>query len=148
MSADHSSLTEHPAPHRDRISWYASAFGLWGAPFAWAVQVCAGMALASYPCFPNERRYELPITGLAWTGTAAAVVTLAAIAVALVGLAVATRSYRLTRDEAPASHGRLLESGTGRARFLALWGMCMSAGFAVATLFNGISFLLLPRCMG
>jgi len=148
MSTGHSLLSEHPAPHRDRVGRLASAFGLWGAPFAWAVQVCAGLALASCPCFPNERRYELPIGGLAWTGTAVVVVTLVAIAIALVALAVAIRSFRLTRGEVPGDHRRLVESGTGRARFLALWGMCMSAGFAIATVFNGISFLMLPRCMG
>jgi phosphatidylglycerophosphate synthase len=148
MSADPGSLAQHPAPHRDRVSRFASAFGLWGAPCAWAVQLCTGLALSSYPCFPNERRYSLPIAGLAWTGTAAVVVTLVAIAIALVALAVSIRSYGLTSGEVPGDHRRLLESGTGRARLLARWGVCTSAGFAVATAFNGVSYLLLPRCMG
>jgi hypothetical protein len=148
MSADEAWLTQHPAPHRDRVGWFASAFGLWGAPFAWAVQVCAGLALSSYPCFPNERRYQVPLAGLEWTGAAVVVVTVVAIAIALVALGVSIRSYRLTSGEVPGGHRRLLESGTGRTRFLALWGMCISAGFAIATAFNGISFLLLPRCAG
>jgi hypothetical protein len=148
MSADDTSLTDHPAPHRDKVSWIASAFGLWGGPFAWAVQLCAGLALTSYPCFPNERRYQVPITGLGWTEAASVVVTLAAIVIALAALGVAIRAFKLTRAEVPGDHRRLLESGTGRTRFLALWGMCTSAGFALATGFNGISFILLPRCAG
>ena len=73
---------------------------------------------------------------------------IAGVLVALVACLVSWRAYARTRDEAGGDHRHLIEVGAGRTRFLALWGMLLGAGFAVATSLTAVAFLLVPRCDG
>jgi hypothetical protein len=148
MNADHASLSHHPAPHRERATAAAMAFGLLGGPAAWFGQLCAGFALSSWPCFPNEQHLRVPISDFSWTWNATGLVSLAALAIALSAMFVSRRLLQRTRDEDHGGHAHLAEIGAGRTRFLAFWGAIAGGAFAVATAFTGIALFILPRCAG
>jgi hypothetical protein len=148
MSADHATLSHHPAPHRERATSVEIAFGLLGGPVAWFAQLCAGFALSSWPCFPNDQLMRVPAPGFSWTWNAIGLVSLAALGVALSAMFVSRRLLLRTRDEDHGGHAHLVEVGAGRTRFLALWGTIAGGAFAVATAFTGVAFFILPRCAG
>jgi hypothetical protein len=148
MSADDAPLSRHPAPHRERTAGWALTFGLLGGPVVWFVQLCAGVALTSWPCFPKDQPLPAPVGGFEWTWTATALVSLAAFGISLAAMLISHNLLRRTRDEEAGGHRHLLEVGTGRTRFLALWGTMAGGVFAVAIAFTGVAFYLLPRCAG
>ncbi|HEY4212599.1 MAG TPA: hypothetical protein VGM84_14055 [Steroidobacteraceae bacterium] len=134
---DQAALTHHPAPHRHKVAWLESAFGLWGGPGAWFLQLCAGFALSSSPS-----------CGYAAAGAVAELLSLAALILAIAALVGSGRILMRTRDEGPGGHSHLLEAGAGRTRFLGMWGLVLGAAFAVATIFSVPAYLILPRCAG
>ena len=148
MTAEPAALTNHPAPHRDPVSAFESVFGLLGGPAAWFAQLCAGYAMASWPCFPREEHHILPEPDYAWTWAAIVAVSIVAIGVSLGAFAVSRRIYNRVQGECRGSHQHQLNAGSGRTRFLALWGMVLGASFAVATAMTLIAFFVLPRCAG
>jgi hypothetical protein len=115
-------------------------FALAGGPLAWFVQLCAGYALATWPCFPADHRRLVPQNGYTWTFPLMVALLIAGVVVALLAFGVSWRTYARTRDETGGDDGR--------TRFLALWGMLLGAGFAVATSLTAVAFLLVPRCDG
>jgi hypothetical protein len=148
VSADHASLSDHPAPHRERVSTFSSIFGLLGGPLAWFVQLCAGYGLASWSCFPKDLRGNTPVEGASWASPTLVTLLIAAIVVAFAAFLAARRDFQRTREESQGDPAHLMEVGAGRTRFIALWGMFLGAGFTAATLINAIDFLVLPRCAG
>jgi amino acid transporter len=148
MSADHSVLSQYPAPPRHQLALSSAMFGLIGGPLAWFVQLCAGYALASGPCFAQSQRATQPLEGFAWTWPAMIALLIAGVIVALAAFAVSYRTFVRTRDEAGGDQHHLMEVGAGRTRFVALWGMLLGSGFAVATALTAVAFLVLPRCAG
>jgi hypothetical protein len=121
-----------------RASSLAVAFGLLGGPLAWLTELLSGYALASEPCFPHDQRLISPARDFAWTRSGIIVLLLVCV---LVGFAAFLVSWRnLQRERIPA--------GAGRARFIALWGAALGAGFCVATLLTAVGIGLLPRCAG
>jgi len=139
MTAEPASLTNHPAPRRDQVSAFESVFGLLGGPGAWFAQLCAGYAMASWPCFPHEEHHILPEAGYAWTWAAIVAVSVVAIGISFAAFAVSRRTYKRVH---------LPDVGSGRTRFLALWGMVLGASFAVGTAMTLVAFFVLPRCAG
>ena len=148
MTAEPGSLTNHPVLHHDPVSAFQSAFGLLGGPGAWFAQLCAGYAMASWPCFPREEHRVLPEAGYAWTWTAIVAVSVVAIGISFAAFAVSRRTYERVQSESRGGHQHLVDVGSGRTRFLALWGMVLGASFAVATAMTLIAFFVLPRCAG
>jgi len=148
MSADHASLSHHPAPHRERASTVGSAFGLLGGPLAWFVQLCAGYGLASWSCFPKDQRGVVPVVGVSWSWPTMVVLLVVSVIIAVAAFFAAYRNFQQTRDEGHGDHAHLMEVGSGRTRFVALWGMMLGAGFAVATVIDAVAFVVLPRCAG
>jgi hypothetical protein len=148
MTAETASVTNHPAPHRDRVSAFESTFGLLGGPGAWFAQLCAGYAMASWPCFPRDEHRILPEAGYAWTWSAIVAVSVIATSVSLTAFAVSRRTYKRVQGEGHGSHQHLLDVGSGRTRFLALWGMVFGAAFAVGSAITLVAFFVLPRCAG
>jgi len=136
------------APHSRRVKLHESFFGLFGGPFAWYLQLCAGYALASEPCFRGGDRIVAPVPALQWTLAAMILSMAAAVVVALLSLLVSWRAYRRTQDEAPGGTAHVAEAGAGRTRFLALWGVLLGGSFALSTAITGVAFLTLPRCAG
>lgn len=135
--SDQPSVSHHPAPHRHKVAGLESAFGMWGGPAAWFVQLCAGFALSSSP-----------LCGYAGTGAAAESLSLAALILALAALVGSARILKRARDEGPGGQAHLLDRGVGRTRFLGVWGIVLGAGFAIATIFSAPAYLILPRCAG
>jgi hypothetical protein len=148
MNVDHDSLSHHPAPHREQVSILASAFGLLAGPLAWFIQVCAGYAMASWPCFPGEQRNLLPPPGYGWTWSAIIAASVAAFIISAAACFVSYRTYERVRNESHGDHQHLMDVGSGRTRFLALWGMVFSAAFAVGIAMNAVAYFVLPRCAG
>jgi hypothetical protein len=148
MNADHASLSHHPAPHRDRVSAIALLFGLLAGPLAWFAQLCAGYSMASWPCFPLQEHRTVPLNGYAWTWDAIVVVSILSVVIALAAFIVSRNIFRMTMQEGKGDHRHVLEVGTGRTRFLALWGMILGGGFAAATAMTTVAFFFLPRCAG
>ncbi len=141
-------LSHHPAPLRHQQSRGEALFSVFGGPVAWFVQLCAGYALATWPCFPQDHRRVLPQSGYLWSFPLMVALLIAGVVVALAAFGVAWRTFRRTRNEAGGDHRHLMEVGAGRTRFIALWGMLLGAGFAVATSLTAVAFLLVPRCDG
>jgi hypothetical protein len=148
MRTPEAAASNHPAPHRHRVAAAESVFGLLGGPGAWFIQLCAGSVLSNWPCFPEDQHRLAPVQGYEWTWAALGLISLAAVAIAVAAFLVSRTLYRRTRDESGGDHQHLMETGAGRTRFLALWGMVAGAGFAVAAAFTGIAFFILPRCAG
>jgi hypothetical protein len=72
----------------------------------------------------------------------------AACAIALSAMLVSWRAYKRTEDEGVGDHRHVMEVGSGRTRFLALWGVYLSAGSALVTVLTAVAFVVLPRCAG
>jgi len=138
----------HPAPHANRVGLRESFFGLFGGPVAWLLQLCAGYALASDSCFREGIRTSAPPPGLEWTWPAMILITAAAVLMALLSLLVSWRAFKRTRQEAGGDSHHLAEAGSGRTRFLALWGMLLGSSFAIAAAMTAVAFFTLPRCGG
>jgi predicted histidine transporter YuiF (NhaC family) len=137
-----------PAPHANRVAPYGLFFGLLGGPLAWYLQLCAGYALASQPCFRDGLRMAEPMHAAQWTWTAMILAMVAGVLVALLALLISWRTFRRTRAEAPGDASHLSEVGSGRTRFLALWGVLLGAAFALATAISAVAFSTVPRCAG
>jgi amino acid transporter len=125
-----------------------SLFGLFGGPLGWYLQLCAGYALASQPCFRGGRSVTAPLRTEQWIWPAMILAMLAAAVVALLALLVSWRSFLRTQEEGAGGAVHLIEAGSGRARFLALWGVLLGAAFALATAISAVAFITLPRCAG
>jgi hypothetical protein len=146
--AKHESLARHPAPHRHRVGAIESTIGLVGGPAGWFLQLCAGYGLASKPCFAEGSRLTVPGAHFEWTWAAMIAASIAGMALALIAFLLSWRMLRRTKEEAAGDHHHLLEVGSGRTRFIALWGVCFAAAFGIVTLLNFIAYVVLPRCAG
>jgi hypothetical protein len=139
-------LSHHPAPKRDAVRPHESFFALFGGPIAWFVQLNAGFALASQPCFIEGTR-ALNLPG-GWTRSAMLILIAAACVIALVAMLVSWRAYKRTENETAGDRRHVMDVGAGRTRFLALWGVYLSAGTALVTISTAIAFMVLPPCAG
>jgi hypothetical protein len=148
MTPRATSIDSNAAPHRDRVSSLESTFGLLGGPLAWFFQLCSGYALSSWPCFPNDYRRLAPLNEYAWTWSAIVVISIVAFGVSSLAFFVSWRAFQRTRRESKGDHRHVLEVGTGRTRFLALWGVIGGASFAAAVALTAIALRVLPRCAG
>jgi hypothetical protein len=141
-------LSAHPAPKRRAKRLRESFFALFGGPIAWFVQLNLGYGLASQPCFRDGERTLAPRWFPDWTWAAMIALMILACAIALLAALVSWRAYARTEEEAAGDHRHVLEVGSGRTRFLALWGVVLGAGAAFATLLTAVAFFVLPRCAG
>jgi hypothetical protein len=148
MTATDFNSTHRPAPRSNRVKLVESLFGLLGGPIAWYLQLCSGYALASEPCFRAGHRTLAPPPGLHWTWSAMILLMTAAVAIALVSLLVSWRAFKRTRADDPSKAHQVMQVDTGRKHFLALWGMLLGSGFALAVAITAVAFVTVPRCAG
>ena len=136
--------SEHPSPHRSRVSGAAIAIGLCAAPLAWSLQLLLNVSSASHACFPKD----VPLLTPEWPSLhlVVLVIDLVALAVCLVAGLVAWRSWLKTNHEKPGSGHHVLESGDGRTRFMAMAGMMTSGLFFVAIAFAALNLAALTAC--
>lgn len=138
----------HPAPHADKLSTGNAFFLLFAGPIAWFVQLCGSVALLGWPCFSTTDRFAAPVAHYGWTRGAAMLLLLFCLAVALGAARRAARKLREVWDEKEGGHQALIEVGHGRTRFTALWGLLLSASFAVAIAATAVPFLMVQQCAG
>lgn len=148
MNTDASSNSPNPAPHADKVALGESFFALFGGPSAWLLQLCGGFALASQPCFLDGDRRWLPRVGTQWSWSVLLALMSIAVFVALFALFISWRAYRRTRFEQPGDSDYVMDVGAGRTRFLALWGILLATGSAVATATTAFAFIFVVRCSG
>ncbi len=137
-----------PAPHARKLSTGSGFFILFGGPIAWFVQLCGSVALLGWPCFPTTDRFAVPVVHYGWSRTAAVVLLLLCLAIALASALVALAKFRQVRDEAEGGNAALIEIGHGRTRFTALWGAVLGFSFALAIAVTAIPFLMVSQCAG
>jgi hypothetical protein len=148
MNARDPHLSRDPAPKRPAIQLHQSFFALFGGPLAWFAQLNAGFALASQPCFLNGERTLVPHWSADCTWPSMIALMSIACMIALLSMLISWRAYARTDDEGADDHCRVIEAGNGRMRFLALWGIFLGAGSALATASTAVAFFVLPRCGG
>jgi hypothetical protein len=66
--------------------------------------------------------------------------------VCLAAAAAAYRGWRTISEESAGTGQPLIESGEGRTRFLALWGIMIGLGFFIAVAFDFAGLWVLPIC--
>ncbi|MFO1061775.1 MAG: hypothetical protein U1E53_32990 [Dongiaceae bacterium] len=137
---------DHPAPHDDPAGRRALAIGLLAAPVAWFIQLVAGYGLTSHACFPRDLQLPGAIAGWGWAWPVSLALNLLALAACAAAAAICWRRWRQARGEASGAHGRLLEAGEGRTRFLAIFGMWSAVWFAIAVIADSIVLLEVPLC--
>ena len=134
---------EHPAPKRGEASLLALWTGLALGPAAWFVQLAVETTLLSNACYPGDVAFVGALPDLYAVVLVIDMVTLGVIALA--GL-VAWRTWRRTvREKAGGGH-RLMASGDGRTRFMAMSGGIASGMVAMAAIYALISHVLLRGC--
>lgn len=134
---------EHPAPHRGQAAPWSLWTGLMLAPGAWFLQLSIEMPLLSQACYPHD----VPLGGgLPALMPIVLALDAAALVAAAVGFLLARGNWRRTAAEKAGSGHRLLASGDGRTRFMAMAGMLTSGLLAVAILYIGAFHAMLPEC--
>jgi hypothetical protein len=71
-----------------------------------------------------------------WVFPAMLALLVAAVAIALTAAWMSWRAYGR----------RLIEPDSGRIRFLALWGVILGTGFALASILTAVALFILPQC--
>ncbi len=142
----HIATIAHPAPLRDRVALAEHAFALAAAPLVWGAQLIIGYGVSSRVCFSGSTPHVS--SAIAWPGAVSLllVVEMLAMIVAVAGAVVAWRLWRATREEVEGDAEDMIEAGKGRTRFLSLWGLMTSLGFAGAILFSLVGLLVVPLC--
>jgi len=129
----------HPAPDRGRVGRFTLLFALAGAPLAWSLEFSANAAISGTGCYagfgPNKVSPESSI----WVNSAVIGIDLAMFVMAFVSLGVSIWAYRKTGRHEHLGGGDLVDSGEGRTRFIAVWGIFTSILFSVAIAANTIS---------
>lgn len=136
----------HPAPQRERVGAFAIWFAIVAAPLAWNLQLLFNATLAAHGCYPHDEPLASPIWVHLMPVTAA--IEVAAIAICVLAGIVATRNWRLTREEKPGSAHHLIEAGDGRTRFMAMVGLLCSGLFGLAVLLSAGMISVVPVCSG
>jgi hypothetical protein len=148
MTAPELTSGRHSAPRSARVKLVESLFGLLGGPIAWYLQLCGGYALASEPCFRAGHRTSAPPPGLNWTWPTMILLMAAAVAIALVSLLVSWHAFKRTRAGVLNEAHQFMPVDTERTHFLALWGILLGSGFALAAAITAVAFFTVPRCAG
>jgi hypothetical protein len=137
---------EHPSPYRDRVSLALLLFGVFAGPVAWSGQFAANYILAVDPCFLTRVVNTEPVLRGRSDWLAILIVNLVAALLAIAGGIISLRIWRISRHEQPGTASEAVETGEGRTRFLAIWGIMTGFGFLAAILFDTVGVILVPRC--
>lgn len=138
----------HPAPARHVVAMPQLLFGLFGAPVAWAVQLLSATAVNSFGCIAGLD--ENTPTGLqagSATWIALLVLTLLLILVSGAALVTALRSWRKVHEPSEPEEAELLETGEGRARFMAMGGILLGSIFSLLLVLNSLPIFFSAQCV-
>jgi hypothetical protein len=109
--------------------------GLFGGPFAWALEHVFGYGLSEAACDPAGTRWGVPFH--AWIAIATAVAAL----LALLALSASVLAFRAVQAE-----GSDAEPPRGRIWFPSVCGIVIRPLFLAIILLGGIAALLLSTC--
>jgi hypothetical protein len=144
---DHSAAISHgahPAPHRHRVGFVPLILALIAPPLAWSVHLVVNYGFSSRACFPDGTPQPLPaISALWWV---LITVDIASLAVSAIAALTAYRSWILSAEEQADTGSPMVETGEGRTRFLAIWGLLIGIWFFIAVGFDFIGLWILPLC--
>jgi hypothetical protein len=114
------------------------------APFAWALQMLIGYAVAAHACYPTDAALATPL----WANLRTIVGTLSVLLWILLGIgcAIAWSNWKATQRQSNVPAGRIVQKGTGRPRFMALCGAIVSGLFAIVLLFTSMGIFWVPSC--
>jgi hypothetical protein len=138
------SLSNHPAPYRERIGLTAILYGLFAAPIVWAGHLMVNYGIVGHACYPGDKPLPPggPTAWMHWLLLGLDILTLVLIAS---GALVSFRNWRVTGP--PESHQHhLMEVGEGRTRYLAICGMGFSVMFFLITATDTVALAFLPLC--
>ena len=136
----------HPSPHRERVNFWVLLFADAVTPIFWSGQLLLGYIVVANGCGG--------MGSLEWSGDGASLrktlIAFDAVAImaSLVGGLIAYLAWRKTHQEKDGGATNAINTGEGRSRFMALWGMLSSLWFLLAIVFNTIATLTVPLCIG
>lgn len=133
----------HPAPDRGKVSLWLLFFGLGGAALAWSAQIGTISALADLGCRGGPFQTGTGWGAMQWLLVA---VNVAALIVGALALWAAFRSLHRTGREAGMGSRGVMDSGEGRTRYLAIWGVWTGVLFLIAIGFNTIATVWVGLC--
>jgi hypothetical protein len=142
------SESQHPAPQRGNVSTAALLGALFASPLAWGLQLVINYSLAAHACYPGHIPLHDVAPGFHSARTIVLLLNLLAAAIALAGAGLSYQHWQATRMEQRGDAEHAVESGEGRTRFLALWGVMAGLGFFIGILFNTLALLMVPTCAG
>ncbi|MEF2073615.1 hypothetical protein [Consotaella aegiceratis] len=136
----------HPAPDRLRVSHWLLGMGLLGGPLAWLVEICATTALSGLACSAGDGPVTPMLDMADGIYGALIAVNVAALILTVLAFGASYRAFRATAHRENDSPEDVTESGEGRTRLLAVWGIGLSILFFVATAVNTISAFWFGLC--
>ncbi|MEO8936888.1 MAG: hypothetical protein ABI277_10915 [Burkholderiaceae bacterium] len=141
MPPDHAQRMQVDKPGPGVVRLFA---GMVIAPLAWALQVLTGYALAAHACYPTDAALSQPT--LPHLRAIVAGVSVSLWILLLIGCAVAWSNWKATRPHSDVGPHRIIQSGEGRPRFMALCGLIVSGLFAIVLLFTSVGIIWVPGC--
>jgi hypothetical protein len=127
----------HALQDRDRVGWFLLLFCLTGAAGAWSVQLATNASLGGTACLVGFGQNAAPILGWWW---AIVGVNLGALLIGFAALGVSIFNFvRTEKTPEEANEADVVSAGSGRTRFLSMWGAFTSVLFLLAIAFNTIA---------
>ncbi len=138
----------HPAPERHGVDTLRLLASLFGAPLAWLGQMSLSEPMAAQACYPHTRPLSMPLLPavLPSLQTLLALISGAALVVALLCTLLAWSTMRQAHRQSEASAADTVEHGGGRAGFMAALSVMCSLMFLAATIITGLAVLLVSPC--
>lgn len=137
---------EHPAPNRKAVGSWALMLPLFGSVFVWGIHFLLNVTLAIGKCFSA---YGAPMSPVAREGgvwTALLINNFVTVVILVAATVLSLRNWNVAGGEKNQRHSLLLDIGEGRTSFLAHWGILVSGGFLIVTIFDSIVIFLVPLC--
>jgi hypothetical protein len=134
----------HPAPHRHNIGLIWLLVAICAPPAAWSLHLIVNFLSASRACYPDGAPQSTP--AVHWLWILLIVVDMGSLAISACAAVIAYRSWQLSADEMAEHSSAMVETGEGRTRFLAIWGLLIGVGFFIAVIFDFVGLWILPIC--
>jgi hypothetical protein len=136
--------SDHPAPQRGRTDQTVLWLTVIAAPLAWAARLLINYSIAGQHCLGAADIGERALPHGRLT-TILLIDLVAALIAAAAGYAARQRWLETQSEKGGGAH-RLVHSGEGRTRFLAMCGMLTSALFGLAIIIDAIGAMIGPPC--
>jgi hypothetical protein len=134
----------HPAPQRHHVSLIWLLVAILAPPVAWSAHLIINYIAATRACYPDGAPQSAP--SIHWLWLLLIIIDVVSLTISAVAAAVAYRSWQTSAEEMAEHAPPLAETGEGRTRFLAIWGLLTGAGFFVAVIFDFVGIWILPIC--